>query len=250
VLAIPREVVDIIIMRIYEGLSRVYDLDWGNFSKQYVSLIDQLLHERGVNRAMILDLACGTGTLAIDLAHCGHLIHGIDISPEMITIAKSKSLGLPNVSFEVQDMTQFCVEGRFDLVTCTFDSVNYLLDTDDIRNMFRRVAEVLCESGMFIFDSNTHQLYACAKQGPQGRELGAESFVQEISYDPMCREATVAFAFSDGTVEIHKQRPYDLEELEPILADTGLRVLHAFSGFDRRPYDSKTEKLFCVAEKA
>jgi len=236
-------------MRIYERLSRIYDLDWGNFSKQYVGFISQLLGGRGVKRARILDLACGTGNLAVDLAQRGHFVHGIDISPQMIRIAKSKSLRLSNISFEVQGMTQFCVRGRFDLVTCTFDSVNYLLDTDDVRRMFHRVADALHQSGMFIFDSNTHQLYARAKQGPQGRELGDESFVQEFSYDPINREATTAFAFSNGTVEVHRQRPYDLPELEPILADAGLRVVHAFSGFDMRPYDGESERLFCVAER-
>jgi len=92
-------------MRIYERLSRIYDLDWGNFSKQYVGLIRQLLGGRGVKRARILDLACGTGNLAIDLAQRGHFVHGIDISPEMIRIAKSKSLRLSNIFFEVQGMT-------------------------------------------------------------------------------------------------------------------------------------------------
>lgn len=56
---------DTVIMRIYECLSQVYDLDWGKFAKQYLKLIDELLSERGIGQARILDLACGTGTLRV-----------------------------------------------------------------------------------------------------------------------------------------------------------------------------------------
>jgi len=61
--------------------------------------------------------------------------------------------------------------------------------------------------------------------------------------------ATTAFSFSDGTYEIHKQRPYDFDELNPLLKRAGFRVLHLFSWFDKLPYSSNTPKLFCVAEK-
>lgn len=236
-------------MKIYERLSQVYDLGWGQFALQYVSLISQLLDERGVKPARILDLACGTGILAVELANRGHLVHGIDISPEMIKIAKSKSVGLSNLSFDVQDMTQFCVKGEFDLVMCTFDSVNYLLNIDDVRKMLYRVAGALRESGILVFDSNTNQLYANARKEAQERELGGEYFVQKVGYEPTKKEATIIFEFSDGTMEVHKQRPYDLAELEPILACAGLRVVHMFSGFDKEPYSPGSERLICVAER-
>jgi len=235
--------------KIYERLSLVYDLNWGKFARPHVSLISQLLDERGITRARILDLACGTGTLAVELANCGHLVRGIDISPQMIEIAKSKSMGLSNLSFEVQDMAQFCVKGKFDLVTCTFDSINYLRNTDGVKAMFCRITTALHRSGLFVFDSNTDRLYANRHKGTHERELGGESFVQKLSYDPMKKEATTVFEFSDGTIEIHKQRPYHLAELGPLLTDAGLYIVHTFSGFDKRPYNSESERLICVAER-
>ncbi len=236
-------------MEIYERLSQVYDLDWGKFSEQYVSLINQLLDKRGIAQARILDLACGTGTLAVELANRGHYVYGIDISPQMIEIAQSKSMGLSNVSFEVQDMTLFAVEDKFDLATCTFDSLNYLLDTDGVKAMFYRITNVLHKSGLFVFDSNTDRLYTNRHKGTHKRELGGESFVQKCSYDSIKKEATTVFEFSDGTIEVHKQRPYNLVELEPLLADAGLRVVDTFAGFDKRPYNSESERLICIAEK-
>jgi len=236
-------------MKIYERLSQVYDLGWGEFAVQYVGLINQLLDERSIKQVRILDLACGTGILAMKLAEYGHFVYGIDISPQMIKIAKSKSIWSSNVSFEVQNMTQLCVESKFYLATCTFDSINYLMDTDGLKLMCYRIASVLHESGLFVFDSNTNQLYANRHKGRYERELGGESFVQSLNYDPIKKEATTVFEFSDGNTEVHKQRPYDLVELEPLLAEVGLRIVHVFSGFDKKPYNSESERLICVAER-
>lgn len=236
-------------MKTYSRLSQVYDLGWGDFSKQYVGLVNGLLQERSITRARILDLACGTGTLAIELAHSGHFVHGLDISPEMIDIAQSKSSRLLNVSFEVADMTRFQVEGKFDLVSCTFDSINYLMRTSDLRAMLSRVARSLNHAGLFVFDSNTRRLYRSYQRERLKRELGGQSFIQYCTYDPIKNKAMVEFTFSDGTLEVHKQRPYELRELKPLLSAAGLNMVRVFSWFDSQPYSSKTEKLFCVAEK-
>ena len=148
-------------MKPYQRLSQVYDTGWGDFSEQYSGWINELLRERGLVQAKVIDLACGTGTLALDLAKCGHVVRGIDISPEMISRAraKAKAAGLANISFEVQDIIRFEVDGMFDLATCTFDSINYIRKLPDLRKMITRVASTLCEGGLFIFDSNTKRLY-------------------------------------------------------------------------------------------
>jgi len=236
-------------MSIYKHLSRVYDLGWSDFSRQYENFINRFLRERNVTRARILDLACGTGTLAVGLARGGHTVKGIDISTEMIAVAKSKLSKLANVSFEVGDMTQFQVDDTYDLVTCTFDSINYLMRAEELRQMFHNVASFLNEGGFFIFDSNTEKLYRSYHKEKRERKLGKQSLVQECAYDPDKKEATVKFLFSDGASEVHKQRPYGLKELGPLLAAAHFNILHLFSWFDRKPYSSRTEKLFCIAQK-
>jgi SAM-dependent methyltransferase len=236
-------------MKIYEHLSQVYDIGWRRFAEQYLSLIDQIVDEYDINQVRILDLACGTGILAVFLASRGHIVHGIDISSDMVALAKSKSVKMPNVSFEVQDMTRFIVRDEFDLITCTFDSLNYVSNIDDVEAMFIRVARSLKKSGLFVFDSNTDQHYINAGNGSQKRELNGQSFVQEWSYDPVKKEATTAFQFPDGSIEIHRQRPYDLSELSPILTESGLHVIQTWSWFDRSPYSDQSARLFCIAMK-
>ena len=237
------------IMRIYERLSQVYDTGWGGFANQYLGLIDQLLNERNVDQARILDIACGTGILAVSLASRGHIVHGIDISPDMVALAESKTANMPNASFEVQDMTTFVAQDQFDLITCTFDSLNYVLNIADAEAVFARVAASLTRSGLFVFDSNTSQHYVTLGNGCQRREVGGQSFVQKWTYDRIKSEAIITFEFADGSREIHRQRPYDLSELKPILSKAGLSAVETWSSFDKSRYDARSARLFCVASK-
>jgi 2-polyprenyl-3-methyl-5-hydroxy-6-metoxy-1,4-benzoquinol methylase len=238
-----------IMLNPYEEISRVYDTGWGDFSIQYVPLIEELLGERYIKRARILDIACGTGILALELARHGHTVHGTDVSTEMIKIAKKKVAGLPNLSFAVQDMTRFSTKNKFDIVTCTFDSINYLRRLHDVRKMLCSVASALNTGGLFIFDSNTRYLYMRHANELDKREINGEEFLHQCKYSPRGNVATTAFSFSDGTYEVHKQRPYSYDELQPLLDKAGLRTLHLFSWFNRLPYSSNTPKFFCVAEK-
>ena len=233
----------------YEKLSRVYDKGWGDFPVNYVELLNELLEEHDIRKARIMDIACGTGILALELAQHGHTVHGTDISPEMIDIAKSKTAGLPNLTFEVQDMIRFSSDDKYDIVTCTFDSINYLRRLYDVRKMLRCVASVLNEKGLFIFDSNTKYLYKKHRNELHKRVINGEEFLQKCDYNARTNTAVTAFSFSDGTYEIHQQRPYGYDELQSLLDKAGLRTLHLFSWFERLPYSSNTPKLFCVAEK-
>ena len=236
-------------MTVYSRLSQIYDLGWGDFSQNYVSLIDELLQVHHRTRARSLDLACGTGILAIELARKGYIVKGIDFSPEMIHMAKSKSTRLSNVSFEVADMTQFQASDEFQLVLCTFDSVNYITKISGVRKMFHNAVLALRPKGFFIFDSNTRKLYRSHHNDRLESELGGQTFIQQCTYNPGKNKAIVEFIFPDGGREFHEQRPYDFQELEPLLLTNGFAIVELFSWFDRRPYSTKTEKLFCIAQK-
>jgi SAM-dependent methyltransferase len=236
-------------MRAYERLSQVYDLGWGDFATKYSGFVNRALCKQGIGQARILDIACGTGILAIALAKKGHWVQGIDLSPEMVAAARSKSVGVTNVSFDIQDIRKLEAPGLYDLVTCTFDALNYILRERDLKGVFSRVASALQDSGLFIFDSNTTHHYISREDGSLRRSLGGESFLQSWRYDPAKKEAATTFRFSDGQTEVHWQRPYDLEELRPLLIRAGFRVRQTWSSFDKREFTAKSDRLFCVAQK-
>jgi SAM-dependent methyltransferase len=237
-------------LRSYERLSRVYDLEWSDFSIHYVEIIKGLFEERHIDRANILDLACGTGTLILALAGRGHACFGIDQSPEMIAIARDKARGYSGINFAVQDMQNLQVEDRFDLVVCTFDSLNYLTDFNDVRNTFKSAVVVLDKGGLFIFDSNTNLMYRNNDHFTHAFDFGKGRLIQRMHYDLKTNVAETVFEFQDGDREIHLQRPYGLTELKPVLRHTGFSIVSTYAGFKREKYTMKSERLICIAEKS
>ena len=96
-----------------------------------------------------MDLACGTGVLCEILREKGIESAGMDFSSGMIDIARSRNTNIP---YEVADMTIFCPDKQFDLVTCTGDAVNHIAKLSDVESIFRNVYTYLAPGGYFVFD--------------------------------------------------------------------------------------------------
>lgn len=96
-----------------------------------------------------LDLACGTGVLCEILHEQGIQANGMDFSEGMIAIARERN---PEISYEIADMIQYRPEKSFDLVTCTGDAMNHIIDLKDVEQIFKNVYAYLNTGGYFIFD--------------------------------------------------------------------------------------------------
>lgn len=129
---------------------RIYnEFGWNYFPEAFG---EQLLVWIGRNRAAVrtsLDLACGTGVLCEILHKHGIKASGMDFSEGMIAIARERN---PEICYEVADMIQYRPEKRFDLVTCTGDAMNHIIDLKDVEQIFKNVYSYLEEGGYFIFD--------------------------------------------------------------------------------------------------
>ncbi len=236
-------------MKNYTRLSEVYDLAWGDFAARFAGFAARRLEERGFRAARILDLACGTGILATALADAGHTVRGIDISPEMIAAARARSRGRAGVAFDVQDMRRFEAGSGYDMITCSFDALNYIVDPADLESVFLGVAAALSGEGIFVFDSNTTRQYSAVLRGGRDLGLGGKRLSQRWAYDPRKREARTTFVFEDGAREIHKQRPYDLPEIESLLGRAKMRLAGAWSSPDGDPFRPDSIRLYALAEK-
>ncbi len=119
-----------------------YDL-WVEFVEPYLKKDDK-----------ILDLACGTGTFLTMLCLNGYKnVSGLDLSDEIIEIANEKrKINRFNIDFYVEDMMSFKVAEKQDVITCFFDSVNFLKDKNEIKKLFNAVYNALKPNGYFIFD--------------------------------------------------------------------------------------------------
>lgn len=140
----------VISMNEYKGFSYYFDQimeyidyhDWLSFTKQYVK-----------QDKRILDLACGSGTLAVLLSVEGFKVDGLDLSAEMIGLAndKFKAYHILNNLYTC-DMSSFSLPRKYDAVTCYFDSVNHLPTIEHVKQMMNCVYETLNENGLFLFD--------------------------------------------------------------------------------------------------
>ncbi|MDH7481194.1 MAG: class I SAM-dependent methyltransferase [Armatimonadota bacterium] len=206
----------------------------------------------------VLDLCCGTGSVSILLAKKGYHVVGVDISPGMIAIAREKArMEHVSLDFYVQDVCRLSLERQFDLVISLFDSLNYILNPDDLLEAFHRTAEHMAKDSLLIFDLNT-QLALEAGFFDQDN-IGSGSPVEYFwrsSYDESSRICTIRMSFDYKTAEgprhielNHYQRAYTQNEIVSMLAQSGLTVLATYHGYTFREATGASDRVFYVAAK-
>jgi len=227
----------------YERLAAVYEADWGTFSGGFLRFVDFALERHGGEPVSALDLACGTGDLAVALAGRGWRVVGLDRSPAMVRVARGKE---SRAEFVEGDLRSVSLGERFSLVTCVFDSLNYLLEPEDLRAAFACVGTHLEDGGLFLFDVNTPRLYEAHHHGTIEREVGEIRFRQVLHYDEAKRVARTTFLFA-GATEEHVQRPYEEDEIVRELEAAGLRLLAVYGDTKGAPASPASKRLFVVA---
>jgi SAM-dependent methyltransferase len=142
-------------MNSYRKLAHYYDmLGWAAFSDTAYRKLTEFIADRGLRVGSIMDMACGTGTLAYRLAAQGYEVWGIDLSADMIRVAKEKR-EKAKVTLRRADMRNARLGRRFDLVTCFFDSLNHCMTAEELQGSFGTACRHLNPGGCFLFDMNT-----------------------------------------------------------------------------------------------
>ena len=145
-------------MSSYHGLASSYDglMVDGSYRKR-ADWLEKLFQKSRIPVRDVLDLACGTGTIACLLAERGYQVIATDASEEMLTQAAMKAAVLEENAplFLLQSMPRLRLTEPVDAVVSTLDSLNYLTRETDIRETFCRVYRWLKPGGQFVFDVNT-----------------------------------------------------------------------------------------------
>jgi ubiquinone/menaquinone biosynthesis C-methylase UbiE len=224
-------------MSIYEKFAYFYTKGpYPQYSEGMAKLLPAALERFGAQPQTILDIACGEGTFAVAMAKRGLQVTGVDLSPQMLQFARERAARENvDVRFVLQDMRFLSFEEGFDLATCWFDSLNYLLELEDLEKTFGGAYRALKKAGLFIFDMNTvHGLaiswprYPCYVQ----QDTPGLFEVHRPSYDFATSTAKMmitGFA-KEGKRwarmdEEHKERGYTLEEIRQCLEKTGFQEL-------------------------
>ena len=132
---------------IYDRLIKA-DIDYGKIAK----FVENIVDEAGFGKGIVLDLACGSGILTEKLKKLGYDMIGIDLSVDMLNIAKENN---PDILYLCQDMREFELYGTVGAVVCCLDAVNCLLCPEDLIKCFSTVRNYLDDGGLFLFDVNS-----------------------------------------------------------------------------------------------
>jgi SAM-dependent methyltransferase len=236
----------------YTGLAPLYDALLGS---SFLSLLrhtfERLVRSYGIRFTSAADAACGTGAFVHYLRGRGvPLVYGMDRSPEMLGLALQKNRG-NGTRFLLQEFATLQLPQPVDLITCNFDSLNYLLTTDDLLRALRRFHTNLKPGGHAIFDMVTDHP---AWQGPQPQvELGA-AFTRVTHWDPQRCIQTAVFSISRNgrsQREVHVQRGYSVAVVIGVLAKARLTLLGVHDFQTLGPVTARTGRaVFVVARRA
>ena len=232
----------------YSGLAIDYDALLGDrFFAELQRTFESIVGRYGVPFDSAADIACGTGTFANYLRAVGvQTVYGVDRSPDMLRQAVTKNAG-NGARFLLQDLRALRLPRPVDLLTCHFDSLNYLLAAADLHGAFRRFAENLGRDGHAIFDLVTERSTQQGRGPTIERAYGrGQSIIRVTRRDPVRRLQIAHIQICHpGSVkwEIHVQRAYSISEVVAALKGSGLqlRAVHDFH-LHSRPT--------CLAERA
>ncbi|MGJ7035037.1 class I SAM-dependent DNA methyltransferase [Anoxybacillus eryuanensis] len=208
----------------------------------------------------LLDLGCGTGELAIRLAEKGFEVTGVDLSEQMLAIAqmKAEERGVA-LSFFQQDMREFGPFEPFDTIVIFCDSLNYLLQEEDVIATFSRAYDQLRPGGLFLFD--VHSLFKMENVFLHHRTFASND--EQVSYIWNCyegqwphsveHELTFFVQLEEGVYErvdeMHVQRTYDVDQYVMWLKQAGFRLLHVWADFTEQQPTKESERIFFIAQK-
>lgn len=246
----------------YERYAAVYD---GSGQIRFALLtalyLEEILQRHPVKGWRMLDLACGTGTLLAAMAERGWRVTGLDRSPAMLVQAASKLANVATIAElrqgDMREVAALLPANAFDLVTCTYDSLNYLIGVNDLAACFRGVAQVLAPGGLFVGDMNTRHFLAVDWGQCSLSEQAGYVQVERTHFEPMNDTSTLwltGFIGDDQTGyerfdEIHIERAYPMEQVAAIIETAGLMIEGCYDGFTFQPPTTTTQRICWVARK-
>lgn len=248
----------------YGAVAHIYDIinserhyeAWADFAE---ACFDKYLTNRP---ELVLDLACGTGTLTAILAERGYDMTGIDLSPEMLSVARERCP--ENVLLLLQDITAFELYGTVGAVTCSFDSLNHLTRKGQLERTFSLVHNYLDPDGLFIFDMNTPNRFE--------KEYGKNSYQLEAETDNgravfcnwqndysekrgICHFYLSVFTEEEAGTELYSRRDeewqercYTRAEIEEKLTAAGFEICGVFGNTKMKRAAAGDSKFYFAAK--
>ena len=242
----------------YGGFSCFYDRLTENVGyPARAAYFDELIRRWAARPAeLVLDLACGTGSLSLELARLGYDVIGVDGSPDMLAEAMEKKLRQQaDVLFLCQDMDGLDLYGTVDAAVCALDSLNHITDAGTVQQVFDRVSLFLAPGVVFLFDVNS--LY-------KHREiLAGQTFVYDFGdlycvWQNACEDGETVdisldiFAQEEGEgyrryTESFSERAYSHEQILEFIEKSGMKLLAVYGDDTFNPPAGTSQRLIYAA---
>ncbi len=238
---------------------------YGEFSKIYDELINEDINYKEMadfirshtsSFSYYLDLGAGTGNLSAILGSYFKETYLVDLSPEMLTLASDKFeiKEIPYKSFAI-GMTQIHFPKRFSLITSSMDSINYLLEEEEVKVLFHKVSQHLDQDGVFIFDLNSPYKIKTIL-GDNDYIYNGEDLVYtwQNTLDNDVVEMELNFFIRkdhlyERVEEIHRERAYDMDKITAWLHEADLELDSISPGYLEGPILKNTERFVFIARK-
>ena len=245
----------------YEAFSFYYDqltenVEYPQRAAYFHRLIQKYRQSEGV---VLLDLACGTGSLSEEFAKLGYDVLGVDYSYGMLNQAMQKKLehNLP-IQYICQDMRELDLYGTVDITVCALDSLNHLDSFSDVQTVFQQVFNVTESGGVFLFDMNTPYKYreilgntTIAENREEGSFIWENEFDEETGINVY--DLTLFLPREDGLYErdeeIHYQKAYEPEKIRELLEKAGLIPLAVYDAYTKDAPKPDSGRLTFVARE-
>lgn len=243
----------------FTAVARIYDALMSTVPyRRWVDYLQALLSRFRAAPRTVLDIACGTGNVTFLLAERGYHVAGVDLSEPMLEVAREKARhSQQHIPFYHGDMRCLSLPDRYDLAICLYDSLNYLLKLEEVRQAFQSAYGVLQPGGYYVFDVNT--IFALRENLFTQRHMDSSASVRydwRSTYNEKTRICRVVMDFwvNEGRdtrhfTEVHYEAGYEPEEIVEALAGAGFETLATYEAYTFRPPRADSDRLYFVARK-
>ena len=233
----------------FEDLARFYDPIMQEVNYDRWLVVTTVLSELcGREDFRHIDLACGTGRLLKRLLQHGWRSTGIDVSHAML---RETQKGPYRPAVAACDLCDLPFAGEFHYATCVFDSLNFLLETEQFHSAMRAISEVLAEDGIFYFDVITERMVTEHFANRKWTEdNGTFSTTWEGSFDRSTAIADIRIRVNTGTETLVRERVYSSAEIKEALNDAGLVLIGEFDSETWKEPTYRSTRADIVAAKS